>query len=95
MALGLCLARTVLLFGLLASLGGCGLFGGPSVIVPVASPAAFTDQECRAIAAQRAADSAVNGYETAMQAIVARGAYGDCMTLKQERGIIAMPARMP
>lgn len=64
---------------LLATLGGCGTFNGLVGHASTAAPAAsFADPACGAVARQRGADAAVNGYGD-LQARVASDAYAACM----------------
>ncbi|HEY1708055.1 MAG TPA: hypothetical protein VGG10_07305 [Rhizomicrobium sp.] len=46
---------------------------------PVAPPAAV-EAQCRAIAAQRAEDGALNGYDEDTQKVIEDGTFRDCMT---------------
>ena len=66
---------------LLAVAAGCTLVSPPADR-PVILSAAFTDRTCREVAGERADDAAVNGYDTGLQARIARDSYANCMAMK-------------
>jgi hypothetical protein len=68
--------RIMLLMGVLALGAGC------SELAPEVEPAAsYAATGCGAVARQRRADAAVNGYDEAVQARVARDSYAACQAL--------------